>query len=208
MPGVARRDDVAAGRDPPHPPRQPEDVVARPDDEPGSHVRDAPGQGGLRGALARGLQGAVVVALGPQRARLVDRLGRPLAVHAGRGDEDEVRARPGEQRRGGSDVPGLEARRVDGGVPGAPAQLAEVAAPVAPDVRGAIRGRRAVQTAREDRHLVTAPERRLDHRPPEEDRAAEDQDAHDAQPSSCGYPRRPLTLRDADSELALRMRAA
>ena len=112
--GVARGDHVAAGRDPLHPPGQAEDVVVRPADQPRAHAGDAIGHGGLRGALAGRLQRAIVVALGPHRAVLVDRLGRPRGVDVAGRDEDQMAE---VERAGARHVGGLVAARVDRRVP-------------------------------------------------------------------------------------------
>src|SRR5512133_2954784 len=179
---VARRHDVAAGRDAPNPPGQAEDVVVRAADEPGAHAGHPPGHGGLGDALALGLQRAVVVALGPHRTVLVDRLGGPGGVGVAARDEDEM---PEVQRTRARDVGGLVAARVDGGVPGATLQGSEVAGAVAQDVLGLCEQVGAVAAAVKERDLVAAAQGLGGHVAAEEDGAAEDEQAHDVQPISC-----------------------
>jgi hypothetical protein len=102
----------------------------------------------------------------------------------------------GEQRRGRRDVRGLVARGVDGGVPPAALERGEVGAAVADEVLG-LAGEElvAVAAAVEHGHLVAARERLRRHVTPEEDRAAEDQEPHDAQRISCASSERLPTVR-------------
>ena len=153
---------------------------------PARTLATRPGHRGLRDALAFGLQRAVVVALGPDGAVLVDRLGRPRGVDVAARDEDEVAE---VQRAGARDVGGLVAARVDGGVPRAPAQRRQVAGAVAEDVLGLGEEVGAVAAAVEERDLVAAAQGLGGDVAAEEDGAAEDEQAHDPQPISCACSR-------------------
>ena len=92
---------------------------------------------------------------------------------------------PDVQGARAGDVGGLVAAGVDGDVPRAPAQRAQVPGAVAEDVLGLFEEAGPVDAAVKERDLVAAPERLGGHVTAEEDGAAEDEQAHDAQPSSC-----------------------
>src|SRR6266508_959127 len=89
------------------------------------------------------------------------------------------------ERARASDVGRLVAARVDGDVPGAPAQRREVSDAVAEHVLGAREQVGAVQAAMEERDVVAAAQSLGGDMTAEEDGAAEDEQAHETQPTSC-----------------------
>ena len=83
-----------------------------------------------------------------------------------------------QQLRGLPHDPRHVAARVDDAVPDASGERAEVAVAVAGQVLHVREQIRVRLPAREDRHLVAVRERGVDDVPPEEDRAAEDEQLH------------------------------
>ena len=145
-----------------------------------------PGSAASASRSLAALFGAVVVALGPDRRLLAHRLGGPRRVDVAGRDEREVLDAGGrEQGRRRRDVGRLVARRVDGRVPGAALERVQVAAAVADEVLRVSEQIGAVAAAVEHRHLVAAGKRLRRHVTPEEHRAAEDEESHDAQRISC-----------------------
>ena len=199
--GRAGPEDLAAPRQPVRPVGEAAGRIVRADDEPGSHDQASVAEDLLDLGLAERLQRTVVREVrGELVCGCVTQLGgrvvldpRLLKICVDRDARDEDVA-PGVAqllRRLAHDARHVSGR-VDHGVPGASRKRTQVVGAVAAELLGVGEELGVRRAAIEERQLVPAPERRLDHRTPDELGSAEDE-----QPHSSASPSRRRSTSDA-----------